>query len=149
MNVIRAYHNDLAHCGLKKIIHGLSEHYWFSFLRKRVHDHINNCVTCLTSNTSYKSSENKMQIMDTTFEPFQILYMDHFGLLSKGSKHILVVIDVFTRFIWFFLIKSIVTKEVLKHLSSLFKILENPERVVPNRESAFISCESLFKETGR
>lgn len=70
--------------------------------------------------------------------------MDHFGPLnesSKGSKHILVVIDAFTRFIWFFPTKSTATKEVLKHLSSLFKILGNPERIVSDRGSAFTSCE--------
>jgi len=70
--------------------------------------------------------------------------MDHFGSLnesSKGSKHILIVIDAFTRFIWFFP-KSTATEKVLKHLSPLFKIFGNPERVVSDKGSACTtSCE--------
>lgn len=44
-NVIRVYHNDMAHCGLEKIVHGLTSHYWFPSLRKRVYDYISNCLS--------------------------------------------------------------------------------------------------------
>ncbi|XP_067212248.1 uncharacterized protein [Linepithema humile] len=51
-NVIRVYHNDIIHCGIEKTVHGVSTHYWFPSLRKRVHEFIDNCLDCLMSNTS-------------------------------------------------------------------------------------------------
>ncbi|KYQ54167.1 Pro-Pol polyprotein [Trachymyrmex zeteki] len=63
--------------------------------------------------------------------------MDYFGPLcefSNGSKPVLVIIDAFTRYIWFFPSKSTSSKEVIKHLTSLFRIL-----VVSDRETAFTS----------
>lgn len=143
-NVIRIYHDDLAHCGLEKAVQGLSVHYWFPSLHKRVHDHISKCVTCLTSNSGFKSSEGEMQITDTPSEPFRILHMDHFGPLcesSNGSKHILVIIDAFTRYVWLFSTKSTTSKEVIKHLTSLFHILGFPEKIVSDRGTAFTSHE--------
>jgi len=37
---IRIYHDGLTYCELEKAVQGLSEHYWFPFLHKRVYDNI-------------------------------------------------------------------------------------------------------------
>lgn len=39
-NVIRVYHDDMAHCGAEKTIQGISTNYWFPSLRKRVSEYI-------------------------------------------------------------------------------------------------------------
>lgn len=39
-NVIRIYHDDMAHCGVEKTVQGISCNYWFPLLRKRVHSHM-------------------------------------------------------------------------------------------------------------
>jgi len=69
------------------------------------------------------------------------LHVDHFEPLNesnKESKHLSCY--AFTYFIWFFSTKLTGTKDILKYLSSLFKLLGN-ERVMSDRRSVFISCE--------
>lgn len=81
-----------------------------------------------------------MQLLSAPEEAFQILHTDHFGPLSEsfeGFKHILVLVDAFTRFTWFFLVKSTSTREVIKHFFSLFNIFGNPFKVVSNKGTVF------------
>jgi len=64
--------------------------------------------------TLLHSQEVKMQVNASPITSCEILHIDHFGPLEEtgeGFKHILVVIDAFTRFIWLFLMKSTGTKK--------------------------------------
>lgn len=43
-NIIRVYHDEMAHCGHEKTIQGIVSNYWFPSLRKRIHEYIDNCL---------------------------------------------------------------------------------------------------------
>lgn len=104
-NVIRIYHDKMAHCGMEKTLQGISCNYWFPSLRKRVRSHIDNCIICLLANSASNSCEGEMQITENPAFPFQIIHMDHFGPIVEsehGFKHIFVVVEAFTRFTWLY-----------------------------------------------
>jgi hypothetical protein len=129
-NVIRVYHDDMAHCGVEKTLQGIYVNYWYPSLRKKVVDYIDNCLVCLMANASVNSHEGEMQIVDCPEEPCQILHTDHFGPISKsveGFKHILLVVDAFTRFTWLLPVRSTGSKEAIKHFTSLFNTFGNPK----------------------
>lgn len=121
-NVIRAYHDDMAHCGIKKAVQGINSNYWFPSLRKKVFDYIDNCLTCLMNNSSANSREGEIQISDYSSVPFLHLHVDHFPLnrSSNSFRYIFIVVDAFTRFTWLFVVKSLRSKESIKHLFFLF-----------------------------
>lgn len=107
-----------------------------------MHDFIGNCLDCLISNSAVNSSEGELQITKTSIQPFQILYTDDFGLLketSDGYKHILVLIDTFTRFTWFFPVKTTFSKKVIKQFVSLFRILDKSKEIISDKGAAFTS----------
>lgn len=90
------------------------------------------------------SREGELQINDNHTVPFLTLLTDHFGPLIKTSndlKHILIVVDAFTRYTWFFPVKSTRSKETIKHLFSLFLSFGNPETLITDRDTAFTSQE--------
>jgi len=63
-------------------------------------DHIDNCITCLLSNSSTHSREG--ELTSNLVKPFEILHLDHFGPLQMtedGFRHVLVIVDSFT---WLF-----------------------------------------------
>lgn len=110
-NIIRVYHDDMAHCGFEKTVQGIANNYWFPSFRKRIRNHIDNCLICLTTNTSTNSQEGELQRTDTPSFPFDICHIDHFGPIKEsidGFKYILVLIDVFSRFTWLTDRKSVV-----------------------------------------
>lgn len=108
-NIIRVYHDEMAHCGIEKTVQGICSNYWFPHLRKRIQDHISNCLSCILNNVSSNVYEGELQITDDPKTPFSVLHTDHFGPISEsveGFKHILLVIDVFSRFVWLFPCKT-------------------------------------------
>ncbi|KMQ83225.1 retrovirus-like pol polyprotein, partial [Lasius niger] len=143
-NIIRHYHDDMAHCGYEETVQGIMAHYWFPSLRKRIKKYIENCLVCLMTNNSANSREGELQITDTPSYPYEIVHTDHFGPLkeaSDGSKHILILIDAFTRFTNLFPVKSTNSKETIKNLAYVFSDRGNPSTLVSDRGTAFTSAE--------
>lgn len=67
-------------------------------------------------------------------------HIDLLGPLTatpKGYKHILAVIDGFTKFCWLFPTKSTTTKEVVDKLTVIEATFGNPEKLVSDRGAAF------------
>jgi len=40
--IIRAYHDDVAHCGQEETYQGINQNYWFPAMRKKIYDYVNN-----------------------------------------------------------------------------------------------------------
>lgn len=132
-NIIRIYHDDMAHCGFEKTYQGVHGTYWFPAMRKRIRDYLDNCVTCLMANSSSHRFEGQSQIESPPKLPFEIMHVDHFGPLQEtvnGFKHIFVVIDAFTRFTWLFPTRTTNSKEVYNDLKFLFNVFGNPTTLV-------------------
>jgi len=87
-NIIRVYHDNMAHCGLEKTIRGITTNYWFPSVRKKVKNYLDNCLICLLANSAVNSRKGELQIVDTPSQPFQIFYIDHFGPIQGSSCNI-------------------------------------------------------------
>jgi len=74
----------------------------------------------------------------------QILHADHFGPLQdtpENFKHILVIVDAFTRFTWLFATKSTSSKEVISHMEKMFNTFGKPIELITDRGTAYTSHE--------
>lgn len=123
---------------------GINSNYWFPFIRKKVQDYIDNCLKCILNNVSSNVFEGELQITDNPSAPFIILYTDHFGPILdniEGFKHILLVVDSFSRFTWLFPCKSTTSRESIKHFSYLFRTYGNPKILISDRGTCFTSRE--------
>ncbi|GBL82029.1 Retrovirus-related Pol polyprotein from transposon 297, partial [Araneus ventricosus] len=70
-------------------------------------------------------------------------YVDHLGPLESTSnyKHILCVIDSFTKFVWLYPTKSTSSQEVISKLELQKSVFGNPRRIISDKGSAFNSKE--------
>lgn len=90
------------------------------------------------------SRECEMQITETPSIPLLLMHADHFGPIAEtveGYKHILLIVDAFTRFTWLFPTKSTGSKESIKQFLNIFNTFGNPEVLVTDRGTAFMSQE--------
>lgn len=127
-----------------KRIQGISEHYWFPSFKKRIKNYMDNCLICLMNNASSNTREGNIQITNAPSYSYKIIHVDHFGPLkevSDGSKHILVLVDAFTRFTNLFPVKSTSSKETIKNLSYVFMDRGNPSILISDRGIAFTSTK--------
>jgi hypothetical protein len=146
-NVIRIHHDDSGHVGIEKTIFSILTHYWFPCLKLKVRQYIDNCIKCLTFSITAGKSEGEMQLVDRDLTPLQTLHVDHYGPLEITTdkyKHILVIIDAFSRFVWLFPTKSTGSLEVIEHLNIVFHLFGFPKRLVSDRGTAFSS--GIFAE---
>jgi hypothetical protein len=143
-NVIRVYHDNNAHCGVEKTVQGIIDTYWFPYIRKRVRIYIDNCLTCLLNNTSTNVKEGEIQLEETPQLPMQSMHADHFGPIKEtpqGYKHILVLVDSFTRFTWLCPTRSTSSKETISKLDQIFNVFGNPKFLTTDRGTSFTSFE--------
>lgn len=134
----------MAHCGFDKTFNGIYTTYWFPSMRKRVRDYIDNCLICITANASTHAKEGDLELVSTPTKPFKILHVDHFGPLQEteeGYRHILVVVETFTRFTWLFQTKTTSTRETCDNLRLLFNNFGVPTEIVSDRGTSFTSAE--------
>jgi len=143
-NLLRLYHDDQAHCSIEKTFQGLASNYWFPSMRNRIKEYIGNCLVCMLANTSTNVREGELQTTFTPNIPFQVVHTDHYGPLietSDGRKHILILVDAYSRFTWLFAVKSAGTREVIENFRYVFNTFGNPELLVSDRGTAFTSGE--------
>lgn len=145
-SMLRAHHDELAHCGAEKTLQSISQNFWFPTMRKRVYEYVSNCLTCIMSNASTNRYERETQLYTLPTMPFDILHVDHFGPLQETAekyKHILVIVDAFSRFTWLFPTRSTGTKESLKYIENVITTFGKPAEIVMDRGTAFTSREFI------
>lgn len=145
-SVIRAHHDDAAHVGYEKTLRGISENFWFPAMRKRVRDHISNCLTCVMANDASNRFEGETSLYPAPTAIMQVVHVDHFGPLAETPghyKHILVVVDAFSRFTWLTPVKSTTSRETIHRLEDIFSLSGNPAELVSDRGTAFTSREFI------
>lgn len=76
-NVIRAHHDEIAHCGPEKTFKSISNSYWFPSMRRRIREHIENCLSCLTANISSNVCEGEAQTDEPPSKPCKVIHVDH------------------------------------------------------------------------
>jgi len=75
------------------------------------------------------------------------IHVDHLGPLEKTARnyrHVLVVINAFTKFIRVYPCKSTATDESIRYLRDYFRAYSKPKRLISDRGTCFTS--DTFKE---
>lgn len=143
-NVIRMTHEQMAHQGAEKVFSKIAEQYWFPRMRTKIQGYVTNCVKCIMYAAPVRPSEQGLYCIPKEPTPFHTLHVDHFGplpALMNKRKHVLVVVDAFTKFVKLFAVNSTSTKEVINSMEKYFAYYSRPKRVISDRGTCFTSLE--------
>lgn len=91
-----------------------------------------------------RASEQNLYCIPKAPIPFDTIHLDHFGplpSLTNKKKHILAVIDAFTKHVKLFAVNSTSTKEVILSLERYFSFYSQPRRIITDRGTCFTSLE--------
>lgn len=89
-------------------------------------------------------SEGEIQVTHVASTPLEILHVDHFGPLQQtedGYKHILVIVDAFTRSTWLIPTRPTGTQETYNSLRTMFNTFGAPKLLVSGRGTSFSSSD--------
>lgn len=95
--------------GVKKVVELLDREYSISNVREKVERFIRNCEHCILINRKQGKQEGFLNIIkkgDLSLHEWHIDFLGPLTYTPRGYKHILVIIDAFTKFCWLFPTRS-------------------------------------------
>lgn len=144
--IIRRAHEQ-GHFSVNKTEILVKKDYWFAGMRAKIEKVLNNCVECILAERKRDKQDGWLNAIEKGDLPLDTYHIDHLGPLTstrKNYKHILVVVDAFSKFVWFYATKGTSTHEVIERLKKQAVIFGNPRRIISDSGTAFTSQE--FKE---
>lgn len=143
-NVIRMIHEKICHMGIDKTHEQIKKNFWFENMKTKVDKFIKNCIRCIMCSPPARINERNLYNIPKKPIPFDTIHVDHYGPLPsiKGPrKHILVIIDAFTKFTKLYAVKSTGTNEVKVCLDKYYAAYSRPRRMITDRGSTFRSLD--------
>lgn len=116
-------------------------------MRSKVDLFIKNCLPCILHSVPRSIHNRTLHSIPKAPVPFDTIHIDHLGPLpsiNSKRKHLLVIIDAFTKFVKLYPVNSTSTKEVNCSLEKYFEYYSRPRRIISDRGTCFTSFE--FKE---
>lgn len=142
-NILYKYHDEFGHMGVEKVYNMITRSYWFPKVRRKIEMHIANCLKCIAYSPKSGKREEMLQATPKECRPFEVLHIDHFGPVERRSlkRHVLVVVDAFTKFIRLYATRSTSSRESICCLEQYFRYYSSPKTVISDRGSCFCSKE--------
>ncbi|CAK9827606.1 Pro-Pol polyprotein [Anthophora retusa] len=144
-SILQKYHNEMGHVGLEKTATNIMNTYWFPNIREKVKNHIKGCLKCIAFSPNSGRLEGMLHEVPKDDKPFMTIHIDHLGPMSKNQsvrkRHILLVVDGFTKYLKLYATKSTGAAEVIKCLNHYFATYSRPLRIVSDRGSCFTAHE--------
>ena len=104
-SLLTAMHDDPyqgGHFATDKMISKIRSRYWWPQMSKTISQHVKACAPCQQYNHSRQKKPGHLRPITPTAIPFAIIGMDFCGPFPEspqGNKYILVITDLFTRFV--------------------------------------------------
>ena len=114
--ITQAMHDDpmQAHFGFAKTIAKMQERFWWPSMAHDVRNHVRTCERCQKAKARIPKLGNRLNTI-TAEEPFEIIHIDLIESLQEtpeGYKHILVIIDKFSKWPEFIPVKTKTAEEL-------------------------------------
>lgn len=141
--VIKSTHEN-GHFGVKKVEEAIQREFFIPKMKEKVKKCIQNCVRCILAERKHGKHEGFLHPIDKGDVPLHTYHIDHIGPMmatTKMYKHLLVVVDAFSKFTWLYPTKTTSTSEVLDKLRLQATNFGNPMRIIADKAKGFDSNE--------
>ncbi|XP_011693094.1 PREDICTED: uncharacterized protein LOC105453089 [Wasmannia auropunctata] len=141
--IIRNAHKR-GHFATKRTKEDVKQEFFIPNLHSKVERCIANCVKCILINKKSGKQEGYLHPISKGNIPLHTYHLGHLGPLKmthKNYRHILVIIDAFTKFMWLYPTKMVTSKETIKKLELQKSVFGNLSRIISDRGTAFTSAE--------
>ncbi|GBM14591.1 Pro-Pol polyprotein [Araneus ventricosus] len=141
--IIRKVHTN-GPFALAKTEQVLEQEFYIPNAHTKIENVIANCVECILYNKNHGKGEGFLNPISKDNVPFNTYHIDFVGPLPSTNKryqHIFTVVDAFTKFTWFYPVKSPSAQEAIDKLKLRQTIFGNSSRIITDTGSAFTSNE--------
>ncbi|GBM59916.1 Transposon Tf2-8 polyprotein [Araneus ventricosus] len=152
LEIIRVVHNK-GHIAAQKTEDLLKRDFYISNVKKKIEQVIVNRIECILCNRKRGKGEGLLNPIPKDNIPLSTYHVDFIDPLPSTNKryqHIFTVVDAFTKFVWFYPVKTTSAAEALQKLKIQQIVFGNPSRIISDKGSAFTSkdFEDYCKDEG-
>lgn len=141
-SLLRRYHDDIGHIGLKRCETLIKSTYWFEKMTTFIRKYINACLDCQFKKAQYGRREGFLHPIDKPEKPMHTWHVDHLGPFCKskqGFAYIIMIIDSFSKYLFCRKTRTTNSKEMCENLKDLFSLFGVPKRLISDNGKCFIS----------
>lgn len=144
-NVLNAYHDSptAGHMGVERTVQRITNHLYWTGLRKDVIKYVKTCVDCQKYKPSNKKPAGLYQSTPNS-QRFEVLSIDLFGPLPKGptgEKWILIIEDTTSRWVELFPLNEATSKNcAIILLNEIFLRYGLPRKIISDNGVQFVSA---------
>lgn len=139
--IIKSAHEQ-GHFAVRKTVEMIQREFYIPRLQQKVTSCIKNCVTCILASRKEGKQEGYLNPIPKEDVPLGTYHIDHLGpmtITKKKYKHLLVIVDAFSKFVWIYPTKSTTSEETLQKLRLQQEVFGNPDRIISDKGTAFTS----------
>lgn len=148
INMIFAYYHVEnyygGHPGYSRTLSKINDKFYRPNLANLIKERVKTCEICKMSKPTQRRFEGELMSKHCEV-PLGKLYIDTAGPLTtsiNGNKHILIVLDDCTRFVWLVPLRNVTSKSVIKALQThVFNNFSSCEQLISDNGSCFKSIE--------
>jgi transposase InsO family protein len=138
-----SYFQDSAlagHLGAHKAFHKVAVNFWWPKMRIEIFQYVRKCDLCQRAKPA-QNARVGLHAAEPSTQPMEKLFVDFVGPLTctkRGSSAILVVLDAFSKFVFFYPVRRISSQVVVDCLErSYFAAYGTPRVMVTDNASVF------------
>lgn len=152
LSLLRIFHDEHCHCGADKTADLVLRHFWFPSLKAFISKYISHCLTCIAHKRIPRAPLQPITSWPKPDIPFDTLHIDALGPLpaSQGFKHILIVVDSFTKYCLLYAIRRQDVDQLKSVIQNVISLFGTPRIIICDRARMFESRQfvTLMNELG-
>lgn len=140
----RMHDNPLSgHMGFRKTLKRIQENYYWPKMVNHVKHYVKTCSQCQSNKHPTQAVKVPIGIQKETDGPWETIAVDFMGPFPRsrdGNRYVLVVVDIFSKFVFLKPMRQADTKTMVKYLENdIFLIFGVPKKIVADNGPQFRS----------
>lgn len=150
LSILKLFHDENCHVGFDKVFHKIQKYFWFPSMAAFIKKYIFHCLVCTRKGHS-GPKQGYLHPIYKTAVPFHTIHLDctgPFPLSEEGYRHILLLVDGFTKFCLLKPLKTLNAQELIPIIRETVTLFGTPSLVVTDRGTNFSSnqIQGLFRD---
>jgi transposase InsO family protein len=140
LGLLRMFHDEQCHLGPDKTFAKLNHYFWFPGMTKFVKKYCDHCLKCIVGKKHTGPKQGLLHPIDKPPIPFHTVHADCVGPFPEspeGFKHILLIVDAFTKYLFLIPMQTLSGPETCKNLETYLSIFGITRRLICDRGTNF------------
>ncbi|CAK1549738.1 unnamed protein product [Leptosia nina] len=151
IDILRLFHDENCHVGFDKTFHKIREHFWFPGMAAFIRKYLSHCLICIKRKGHHGPKQGLLHPIEKAAIPFQTIHLDCMGPFTQsneGYRHILLLVDGFTKFCLLKPLRTLSANELIPIIRDSITMFGSPLQVITDRGTNFSNnqIKNLFEE---